>query len=250
VDGLSGGRAVTERRGDVTSQDGWEAYFDRLPPDPPLYREGVELYVARLQAAVGVAPGARVLDFGCGFGYASELLAAAGASVRFWDLSSHMRRVAEERTAAHPTAAPTDVTPALRGRTVDGAPFDRIVVNSVVQYMTDAELDGWLAAWRDLLAPGGKVVLSDLIDPDRGGLRDLADLLWFGVRHGAPVQAVTSAFGSVTAYWRTRRAAPLLQLRPAELGARAARAGLRSTALDGNLTHFSQRWTAVLERAA
>src|SRR5690606_20027592 len=163
---------------------------------------------------------------------------------------AHRRWRRRDGAAAHRTAAPTDVTPALRGRTVDGAPFDRIVVNGVVQYMTDSERDGWLAAWRDLLAPGGKVVLSDLIDPDRGGLRDLADLLWFGVRHGAPVQAVTSAFGSVTAYWRTRRAAPLLQLRPAELGARAARAGLRSTALAGNLPHFSQRWPAVLERAA
>lgn len=237
---------MPDERRDEDAHEGWGAYFDRLPADPPLYREGVELYVARLRDAVGVAAGDRVLDFGCGFGYASELLAAAGADVRFWDPSPHMRQVAAERTASHPDAALCDVTQALRGGAVEGAPFDLILVNSVVQYMTDAELDGWLARWRDLLAPAGRVVLSDLIDPDRGGLRDLVDLLWFGVRQGAPVSAVSGAFGSVTGYWRTRRAAPLLRLGHADLRTRAARAGLRSTALDVNLTHFSQRWAALL----
>ena len=52
----------------------WAAYWDRLE-EHVIFRVEASDYVTRLEAALGLDPRARVLDFGCGFGFIAELLA-------------------------------------------------------------------------------------------------------------------------------------------------------------------------------
>src|SRR5439155_648564 len=46
----------------------WAAYWDRLE-EHVIFRVEASDYVTRLEAALGLDPRARVLDFGCGFGF-------------------------------------------------------------------------------------------------------------------------------------------------------------------------------------
>ena len=55
--------------------------------------------------------------------------------------------------------------------------LDLIVSNSMTQYLAPAELDRVLALWHRLLAPGGTLIVADVIPPDAGTLTDVSALL-------------------------------------------------------------------------
>ncbi|MDP9331612.1 MAG: class I SAM-dependent methyltransferase [Actinomycetota bacterium] len=247
---IAGSASRRDRGTTPTSSANWLAYFDRLEHQSPLYREQSVLYVEALTASVGVHRDQRVLDFGCGFGFVAAMLSPLVAEVWFWDPSPHMRSMAERNTAHLSNtrfcdlSTPPSVEP--EGTTWVGPPFDLILVNSVAQYMAPEELSAWLARWRGMLAPGGKLVLSDLIPSGHSGVSDVADLLRLGARHGSPLRAAAEALGGLRRYWRTSRAVPLVRVGPEDLERAAAGADLETTALPHNLTHFSKRWTAVL----
>ena len=59
---------------------------------------------------------------------------------------------------------------------------DLVVMNSVAQYMTPAELDSAFATIRRLLKPGGRLVLGDVLRPEVGMFRDVIALLRFAAR--------------------------------------------------------------------
>ena len=229
----------------------WAAYFDSARDDSPLYRVQAALYLEALTAAVELHAGQRVLDFGCGFGLVAALLAPRVGEVWVWDQSPNMCAVAERTTARFANVRLCDLSATHQ---VDLQPYigsmDLILVNSVAQYMTSAELSQWLVRWRELLTPGGKLVLSDLMAPEHRGFADIADLLRLGIRHGSPLSATSKALGGVLQYWRMRQAVPLTRIGQEDLGRRATQAGLNLVVLPRNLTHFSRRWTAVLSPRA
>ena len=61
---------------------------------------------------------------------------------------------------------------------------DLVVMNSVAQYMTPAELDAAFAIIRRLLKPGGRLVLGDILRPEVGMTRDVIALLRSRLTHG------------------------------------------------------------------
>lgn len=229
---------------------GWREYFDAVGRQSPLHAVQATLYVQSLATTVGLGQHQRVLDFGCGFGLVTATLAPLVGHVCWWEPSSNMRAAAEQNTAALPNvrfcdlaAFPCrDAPPLLRPE----QRFDLILVNSVAQYMPSDELFAWLRHWKEMLAAGGRVVLSDLIAPTHSGVADVADLLRLGVREGSPLRATRQAIGGVTHYWRVRRAVPLTRLTRGDLASHAEMAGLDAEWLPDNLTHFRSRWAAVL----
>jgi cyclopropane fatty-acyl-phospholipid synthase-like methyltransferase len=229
---------------------GWSAFFERLRPDSPLYREQSAVYVNALRAAIDVRRTDRVLDFGCGFGFVARLLAPHVSEVWFWDASENMRAEARRTTADLPNARLCDVPAALSedgDRVAWQSPtFDLILVNSVVQYMDPAEVPRWLARWRAMLSAEGRLIMSDLIAPEHRSLWDVADLLRLGVRRGLALRGAAEALGGVRSYRRTSRTVPLLRVAPDDLISRAGSAELDVEVLPQNLTHFTKRWTAVL----
>ena len=229
----------------------WSEFFDGLAHQSPLYRAQAALYVDALSAAVGLARDARVLDFGCGFGLATELLAARVGEVWWWDSSANMRSVAERNTAHFANVRFCDLSTMHRGRAADeiswhGPVFDAILVNSVVQYMAPGELWAWLPRWRAMLAREGVLVLSDLIPRSHSRIPDIIDLLRLGLRHRSPLRSTNKALGTVAQYRPVSRAVPLPRIDRDDLVRHAADATLDATFLANNLTHFRTRWTAVL----
>ncbi|MGH9157307.1 MAG: class I SAM-dependent methyltransferase [Acidimicrobiales bacterium] len=220
----------------------WERYFDDLSAGQVLFAMHAREYVDNLAAVVGLPASAVVLDFGCGFGLVAGLLAPKVSEVSLWDASANMRRAAEARVACVANARmrePHDLDPetsVLR--------FDLILVNSVVQYMTADEFSGWLASWRALLAPGGRLVVSDVVPPGHSPAADVFRVLHFARTHRFLARAVLEAAGDLRRYRRTRGTRPLLQLDRADLVQRAAEAGLATTFIP-NLTALATRSATV-----
>src|SRR5262245_18507829 len=139
------------------------------------YRE-----IAEQIAAFVPNPQARVLDFGSGDAVHADLVAAAAREVLLCDAAPSVRAAMAARFAGKPkikVLAPEEVE-----RLPDGS-LDLIVANSVVQYLTAAELDRMLAMFRRLLARGGALIVADVIPPDVGALSDLVALLRYAVRN-------------------------------------------------------------------
>src|SRR5882672_1662896 len=69
------------------ARDPWERYWETLPFRAQLCRFEAEDFVARLATAVALRRDWRLLDFGCGFGMITALLAPSVREVRAWDPS-------------------------------------------------------------------------------------------------------------------------------------------------------------------
>ena len=230
---------------------GWSSYFDALSGDSPLHAGQAAHYVRSLAEHVQLRETDCVLDFGCGFGHVAALLAPQVGQICLWDTSSSMRLEAKRRTTGHRNIRFCDLSgmPERGPLPQERDAFDVILVNSVVQYMTREAIFAWLVRWREMLAPAGTLVLSDLIPPGQGGLPDLVDVVQLGRRLGSPFAATWHAFGNPVRYWRTRRRTPLTSLDEEELERLAVPAGLSLAVLPRNLTHFRRRWSAVLGQA-
>jgi SAM-dependent methyltransferase len=224
----------------------WESYWEGLNDKQQLFREQSEEYFRNLDSTVRLDPQSRVLDFGCGFGYVAEALAPRVGELFLWDASANMRRRARLNVAGHQNvrfldlSAPKSLPDELR--------FELILVNSVIQYMTFDEFSAWLLRWRNMLAPTGRLVISDLIPPNYPAILDIVDLLRFSARRGFLVRAIWQAFSEIWRYWGVRRVQPLSRVGRENLSQQAKDAGLTVSCLPLNLTHFKRRLTAVFTR--
>lgn len=225
---------------------GWNGYWDELKPHPIFAVEASE-YVRKLMVDHPFPATAHVLDFGCGFGYATEFIASSVTRVEAWDAAAGMRAATTRRLGTHSNAAVVDLSTKepekLRQR------YDTILVNSVVQYLSQVELTEWLDFWRIVLRPGGKVIVSDLPMPGGSATGELLGLLRFAARHRMLGRMVLDGLAEARRYHQRRAAANLLRLNPSDFGRLAAQSGFAMTRLSRNLTHRQGRYSVVLRPA-
>lgn len=120
---------------------------------------GAPIYHAAFDA-MGVGNGTRLLDVGCGSGYALVLAAKRGASVTGFDASAELLRVARSRL---PEAD-------LRQGDLEALPyeadtFDAVTAFNSVQYASDP-VQG-LREIKRVAVPGAVVAVASWGDPDR-----------------------------------------------------------------------------------
>lgn len=227
--------------------DGWGPYWDGLNDQYKVFKLEAVDCVERLARATPLRPDDRVLDFGCGFGFLANALSPLVGEVYLWDSAAGMRRHARLNVAGCRNVRFLD----LSGEDADpGVRFDVILVNSVVQYMTIEELSAWLRRWRRLLAPGGRVLLSDLVPPDPSHLAEALSLLWLCARHGKLAGAIRDGLSEARRYFGTRVARPLLRLSREDVGRLAAAAAFEARFLPESITYRRSRHTAVLSMPA
>jgi 2-polyprenyl-3-methyl-5-hydroxy-6-metoxy-1,4-benzoquinol methylase len=191
-------------------------YFERLwseLPDvvPERFERRRELLVAAL------APGARVLDVGCGSGWFSQALERAGFTVSGVDVASEALRRARERCPSLEFALPGEggELPFATGC------FDSAWLGDVLEHVQDGL--GLLAEVHRVLVPGGLLVAST---PDHGrALR-----LWLGISARAFERRFEPRSDHVRFFTRRSLRALLEAAGFAEIEIRARRGGLWATA--------------------
>lgn len=237
--------AVSNGAEHAAASAAWEAHYDELAQEGNFVLFDLEArdYVERLQASLPLEPGMRVLDFGCGFGAVSERLAGLGVELRYFDRAASMRAFVERRLQGYDNARLTD--PATTEER-----FDLVIINSVVQYMSPEELQQALAHWRGLLAPGGRVMVSDIIPPESHFLGEVFESLRFSAANGVLVTSIFRLVQEFIRYSKRRSSLVLLRLDRDRVREMAAAAGLNAEFLAGNLTFRRHRLTVALTAAS
>lgn len=187
------------------------------------------------------SPDAVVLDYSCGEALSADLVAAVCARLILAEPAPGVRERLRARFGANPRieiVAPD----ALAAR--PDASVDLVVMISVAQYMTAAELDAAFARIRRLLAPGGRFVLGDIIPPTTGALSDVWALLRFGAGHGFFFAALGGVIRSALSdYRRLRSSLGLARYDEADMLGRLGAAGFVAERADTNIGHNQTRMT-------
>ena len=197
--------------------------------------------IAEQVAQLVPGPGARVLDYGCGEALHADLVAAVASEVALSDTADTVRATMAQRFAANPrikVLAPKDV------ESLPDKSFDLIVSNSVVQYLTAIELVQLLALWRRLLAPGGTLIVADVIPPDVGKLSDVIALFHLAAQNGFLLAALAGLVRTaVSPYRKLRSTLGIAQYTEAAFMAKLTAAGYAAERLPRNLEHNPARMT-------
>ncbi len=164
-----------------------EPWRDRLISDPAQARQFLEALVVlatetgpNLAELLAIEPGTTIADLGGGLGSTAIPLAAAGAAVSLVDLAP-VTGWATEVIAGLPEAERIEV------RSVDllvpsaaqeiGDDFDVVVLSHLLHDFDDANAATVLAVARDIVRPGGAVVVVELPGDPPGAFGPMFDLM-------------------------------------------------------------------------
>lgn len=194
---------------------------------------------------VACLPGrnARVVDYGCGEALSAHKVADACAQLYLCESAESTRGRLTSRYAGQPKIVV--LSPQQFAALTPGT-IDSIVANSVIQYLSVAELTDFLSLAREKLSFGGHLVLADVIPRRIGIVQDVVELLRFAAAKGfflaANVGLVRSFFSN---YRQTRQRLGLLQFDEAEMLDLLAQSGFTAHRRTPNMGHNAHRMTFV-----
>jgi SAM-dependent methyltransferase len=137
--------------------------------------------IAKDIRALVPAPDAIVMDYGCGEATSAALVAEACRHLTLVEAAPNVRAALRERYAANPRI--TVMTPDEAAARPAGS-VDMIILHSVAQYLTTAELNAMMATFHRLLKPSGTFVLGDVVPPQLASVWAALSLLRFGAANG------------------------------------------------------------------
>jgi len=185
----------------------------------------------------------RVLDYGCGEAAYAERLVRQTETLTLCEAAPKLaealkRRLKHERYIK--VMLPDEVA------ALPDASFDVVIMHSVSQYLSPAQLDELLALFRRLLEPGGKFVIGDVVQPNTPAWQDATALLRFGWREGFFWAAVRGlARTAVSDYAKLRKSNGLWRYSEAEMLEKLTRAGFKPSRYRPNIGHLQSRMTFV-----
>jgi ubiquinone/menaquinone biosynthesis C-methylase UbiE len=189
------------------------------------------------------SPDARVLDYSCGEARDAGRVAKACGALVLAEPAPGVRADLVPRLSGEPritVCAPDD----LANR--PDASFDLIVMVSVAQYMTEAELDAALKLFRRLLTPQGRLALGDVIAPATGAATDAIALLRLAAKEGFLLAAFSGLVRTALSnYSQLRARFGLKRYAEAEMIAKLATAGFDARRAAQNMGHNNARMTFV-----
>jgi SAM-dependent methyltransferase len=195
--------------------------------------EGIRGYVQ--------SPDAQVLDYGCGEATSADLVAQACGHLTLAEAAPNVCASLTARYAGNAkvsVATPDDV------RAMAPGSFDLIVMHSVAQYLTGAELDGMLALFRKLLKPSGILIVGDIVPPRMAAPAAAVALLRFAAANGFLIAAT---FGLVriffSDYMKLRKTSGLSHYDEPQMLARISAAGFSARRAPHNIGHNQWRMT-------
>lgn len=182
-----------------------------------------------------------VLDFGCGEALYADELAKHCRSLYLSDGAALVRSDLQDRFADRENIRVLSV------EDCDGiAPesLDLVVVNSVLQYLSEDQLDGFLSTAHRTLKSGETLVIADVISPDVGPLTDAVELLRFGWKEGFAIAAIAGLVRTVLSdYRKLREDLGFAMYRPEEMLSILQRHGFTGEVSAPNFGHNQARNT-------
>ena len=191
-------------------------------------------------------PSAAVLDYGCGEATSADLVAAACDHLTLVEAAPNVRAALGARYAGNPKISV--LTPVAAAALPVGS-FDLIVLHSVAQYLSGAELDGLLATFRKLIKPDGLLVVGDVVPPRLASAAAAWSLLRCGAANGffwAAVGGLLRIF--VSDYLRLKKTAGLSHYAAAAMLEKLKAAGYAATRAPRNIGHNQWRMTFLARR--
>jgi SAM-dependent methyltransferase len=150
----------------------------------PVHAGGADL--DRLQALVGGRSCARALDLGCGAGHASFAMARGGAPrITACDPSADMLAVVAREAAARGHSTIETVRGSAEALPFEDRSFDLVATRYSAHHWAD--VPGALAQCARILAPGGRLVVIDVVAPEDPVLDTPLQVLEF-LRDGSHVR--------------------------------------------------------------
>jgi SAM-dependent methyltransferase len=187
------------------------------------------------------SPAARVLDYGCGEATSADLIANACAHLTMVEAAPNVRAALAAR---HADNAKISVLTPDGAAALPAGSFELIVMHSVAQYLSAAELDKLLAAFRRLLAPGGVFIIGDIVPPQMAALAAAFTLLRFGAANRffwAAVGGLMRIF--VSDYLTLRKTVGLSHYTEVQMLERLKAAGFAPNRAPRNIGHNQWRMT-------
>jgi ubiquinone/menaquinone biosynthesis C-methylase UbiE len=229
--------------------DDWIDYYDSTHTiyASKLHRDLHFQLIARDIIGYISSPDAVVLDYACGEALSAARVAEACGQLILAEPAPGVRGRLIARFAPNTK---------IRVRSLDDLrkmpekSVDLVVMNSVTQYMTSAELDVAFAVIKRLLKPGGRLVVGDILRPEVGMERDVIALLRFAARHGFLKDALIGLVSTALSDYRQLRTKVGLQrYGEAEMVAKLAASGFTASRAHANIGHNPWRMTFVARHA-
>jgi len=197
--------------------------------------------IARDIRALVPSPAATVMDYGCGEATSAGLIAEACGHLTLVEAAPNVRAALKERYAANPKISV--LTPDEAAAQAPGS-ADLIVLHSVAQYLTGAELDAMMATFRRLLKPSGVFILGDIVPPRLASFWAALALLRFGAAEGFFWAAVGGLIRILLSdYFTLKKTHGLSHYGEADMLARLAAAGFAPVRAKRNIGHNQRRMT-------
>jgi ubiquinone/menaquinone biosynthesis C-methylase UbiE len=229
--------------------DDWIDYYDSTHTiyASKLHRDLHFQLIARDIIGYISSPDAVVLDYACGEALSAARVAEACGKLILAEPAPGVRGRLIARFAPNTK---------IRVRSLDDLrkmpekSVDLVVMNSVTQYMTSAELDAAFAVIKRLLKPGGRLVVGDILRPEVGMERDVIALLRFAAAHGFLRDALIGLVSTALSDYRQLRTKVGLQrYGEAEVAAKLAARGFTASRAHANIGHNPWRMTFVARHA-
>jgi SAM-dependent methyltransferase len=184
---------------------------------------------------------AAVLDYGCGEATSADHLAQACGRLTMVEAAPNVRAALSARYAGNRKIS---VLAPEQAAALPAGSFDLIVMHSVAQYLSGAELDRLLATFRKLIKPDGLLVLGDVVPPRLAAAAAAWSLLKCGAAKGffwAAVGGLVRIF--VSDYLRLKKTVGLSHYDEAAMLEKLKAAGYSATRAPRNIGHNQWRMT-------
>lgn len=189
------------------------------------------------------SPTATVIDYGCGEATRADLVAEAAGRLILSDGAPAVRDSMKARFRDNPkinVLSPEEIAALPRGS------VDLIVLNSVAQYLKIPELAALLAQFRGLLAPGGRLVVGDVIPPNTSAVTEVAALMKLAWTNGFVLPALAGLARTAFSDYRSLRTRlGLTHYTEPDILAVLAEAGFDAKRRYPNIEHNQSRMTFV-----
>src|SRR5262249_19428214 len=181
----------------------WIAFWDS---EHPLYVNARhrDVHYRRIaeDIAAYVSSSAVVLDYGCGEALHADRIAAGARKLILVEAAPKVRAGLTAHFQHH-SGIEVLSPEAMRG--LADRSIDVVVMNSVAQYLTSAELSALFVLFRRLLSPGGLLVVGDVVPPHTSLLTDTWALLNFATANGFLIAALRGLIRTALSDYRQLR---------------------------------------------